>query len=109
MDTIRVDKPVRLADDLPNLGLRRGRVGTVCSHWGIAGSTYEVEFGRCGDSVRVLLTPRQIEPAPDEDGARRGSDHPEGALKPAMASVAVRRVGARWCGRAAGPGRVAAR
>jgi hypothetical protein len=72
MDTIRVDKPVRLADDLPNLGLRRGRVGTVCSHWGVAGSTYEVEFGTRGDAVRVLLTPRQIEPEADEDGGAKG-------------------------------------
>jgi hypothetical protein len=67
MKSIKVDKPVRLADDLPNLGLRRGRVGTVCSRWGVGGSTYEVEFGAPGNAVRVLLTPRQIEPEPDED------------------------------------------
>jgi hypothetical protein len=70
MDTIRINKPVRLADDLPYLGLRRGRVGTVCSHWGIAESTYEVEFGPRENSVRVLLTPRQIEPAPDDEDDR---------------------------------------
>jgi hypothetical protein len=68
MKSIRVDKPVRLADDLPNLGLRRGRIGTVCSRWSVAGSTYEVEFGGAPDqAVRVLLTRRQIEPAPDDE------------------------------------------
>ena len=67
MKPIRVDKPVRLADDLPNLGLRRGRVGTVCSRWAVGGSTYEVEFGAPDQAVRVLLTRRQIEPEPDDE------------------------------------------
>jgi hypothetical protein len=67
MKSIRVDKPVRLADDLPNLGLRRGRIGTVCSRWTVGGSTYEVEFGPPGQPVRCLLTRQQIEPAPDDE------------------------------------------
>jgi hypothetical protein len=31
-----------------------------------------VEFGTRGDAVRVLLTPRQIEPEADEDGGATG-------------------------------------
>jgi hypothetical protein len=61
LNTIKVDRRVRLADDLPHLGLVRGRVGTVCSTWRVAGKAYEVEFGAREHAVRVLLLERQLE------------------------------------------------
>jgi hypothetical protein len=67
LNTIKVDRPVRLTDDLPHLGLARGRVGTVCSKWAVAGTTFEVEFGTREQAVRVLLAERQLEAAPEPD------------------------------------------
>ncbi len=57
----QVDACVRLVHDLPDLSLRRGAVGVVCSTWFAPALTYEVEF-RCDDKslVRALLEPAEI-------------------------------------------------
>ena len=64
MTAILVNKPVCLTDNLPDLGLYRGCVGTVCSTWAVAETTYEVEFRTPGHAVRVLLRRRQLVPEP---------------------------------------------
>ena len=62
MNAILVNKPVRLNDNLPDLELYRGAVGTVCSTWAVADTAYEVEFRTPDHAVRVLLVRRQIDP-----------------------------------------------
>lgn len=62
MTEIHVDEHVQLMKDIPELGLRRGEIGRVCSTWFEPGTAYEVEFQRekpdC--SVRALVMLKQI-------------------------------------------------
>ena len=55
---------VRLVQDIPELGLRSGEVGTICSTWFAPTPAYEVEFQSQGLSyaTRALLLSSQIEP-----------------------------------------------
>ncbi len=70
MTEIQVDGRVQLMQDIPELGLRRGDIGFVCSTWFSPGTAYEVEFRRelpnC--HMRALLMPNQIAGEPDSDG-----------------------------------------
>ena len=69
MTEIQIDERVELMQDIPELGLRRGEIGLVCSMWFRPATAYEVEFRRkvsqCG--VRALLMRGQIK---DEAQAR---------------------------------------
>ena len=68
MKTPEVNRPVRLLEDLPELGLRCGEVGVVCSTWFAPQPAYEVEFQpRRGDATRALVMRNQIQPADDRD------------------------------------------
>jgi hypothetical protein len=62
MTDIQVDEHVQLTKDIPELGLRCGELGLVCSIWFNPTSAYEVEFRRempnCG--MRALLMHNQI-------------------------------------------------
>ena len=63
MTDIKADERVRLTTDLPELGLRRGDTGVVCSTWFDPSTAFEVEFqpqARDG-SVRALLMRNQIQ------------------------------------------------
>ena len=61
-----INTSVRLLTDVPELGLRSGQVGVVCSTWFAPLSAYEVEFELqdCAEPARVLLMPGQIERTP---------------------------------------------
>ena len=63
MTDIKADERVRLTTDLPELGLRRGDTGVVCSTWFDPGTAFEVEFQPHppGCSVRALLMRNQIQ------------------------------------------------
>ena len=54
---------VRLKQAIPELQLRAGAVGTVCSMWLQPHTAYEVEFCEpgLGGAVRVLLLEQQLE------------------------------------------------
>ena len=72
----QVDRSVRLVKDIPELGLRSGQVGVVCSTWFSPTPAYEVEFralGRQQGPTRALLMENQIQPA-DPVGARPKGD-----------------------------------
>jgi hypothetical protein len=61
-----IDRPVRLVRDIPELHLRCGDVGVVCSTWFAPAPVYEVEFKALGESspatpTRALLRADQIE------------------------------------------------
>jgi hypothetical protein len=62
MTEINVDEQVQLTQDIPELGLRRGETGRVCSTWFRPTTAYEVEFQRdmpdC--SIRALLMVKQL-------------------------------------------------
>jgi hypothetical protein len=62
MTEIKVDEQVQLTQDIPDLGLRRGELGRVCSTWFGPTTAYEVEFQRdipdC--SIRALLMATQF-------------------------------------------------
>ena len=62
MTEIQVDQCVQLIQDIPELGLRRGEVGIVCSTWLTPPTAYEVEFQRklSDGLIRALLLPNQI-------------------------------------------------
>jgi hypothetical protein len=62
----RIDGPVRLKQDIPDLGLLRGDVGLVRSTWFNPNTAYEIEFqpGKSTSVVRTLLGLHQIEEAP---------------------------------------------
>lgn len=62
MPSLHVDDHVRLTEDVPELSLHRGDVGTVCSIWFSPGDTYEVEFGEPGHTRRCLVSPDRVEP-----------------------------------------------
>jgi hypothetical protein len=63
MTDIKADERVRLTKDLPELGLRRGDTGVVCSTWFDPSTAFEVEFQphAPGYPVRALLTRKQIQ------------------------------------------------
>ena len=63
METIRIDERVKLTQDIPELELRRGEVGVVCSLWRSPMPAYEVEFDRQSRecNVRALLMSHQIQ------------------------------------------------
>jgi hypothetical protein len=52
-----------LTRDVPELGLRCGEVGVICSTWFSPATAYEVEFGGAGtpEPTRALLFSDQIE------------------------------------------------
>jgi hypothetical protein len=62
MTGLKAEERVRLTQDLPELGLRRGDVGVVCSTWFNPRTAFEVEFQPDGPGcrVRALLMPNQL-------------------------------------------------
>ena len=64
MHQAHVNECVRLNQDIPELGVRCGRVGLVCSTWPSPVTAYEVEFRQGASATRTLLLPNQIEPDP---------------------------------------------
>jgi len=62
MTSIKVDECVLLTHDIPELGLHRGDVGTICSIWSDPAAAFEVEFQKPNpDSrLRALLMVSQI-------------------------------------------------
>jgi len=70
----QVDRPVRLVQDIPELGLRSGQVGVVCSTWFAPTPAYEVEFRSLGRSgpTRALLMENQIQPAEPAGAGSKG-------------------------------------
>ena len=52
---LHVDDRVRLEKDIPNLGLHRGDVGVVCSHWCEPESAFEVEFVDGDTGMRAIV------------------------------------------------------
>jgi len=63
MTDIKADNLIRLKQDFPELGLRRGDLGIVCSTWFDPNTAFEVEFesDASGFPVHALLMPNQIE------------------------------------------------
>ena len=63
MSKVKAQERVRLVQDVPELGLRRGDVGLVCSTWFEPSTAFEVEFKSraVGCGVRALLMPSQIQ------------------------------------------------
>lgn len=63
-----VEDTVRLTVDLPELFLRRGATGVVCSTWFAPTPAYEVEFNGAGplEQVRALLLSGQVELSGEE-------------------------------------------
>ena len=59
----QVDDRVQLMLDIPELGLRRGDLGLVCSTWFSPTIAYEVEFWHkiLGYGLRALLMSNQIQ------------------------------------------------
>ena len=55
-----VDDLVRLTQDIPELDLKQGDVGVVCSTWFSPTQAYEVEFG-LGGPTRALLLAEQLQ------------------------------------------------
>jgi Domain of unknown function (DUF4926) len=62
----RIDEPVQLTQDLPELGLHRGEVGRVCSSWFVPTTAFEVEFQVKGLDYkpRALLFASQVQAEP---------------------------------------------
>jgi hypothetical protein len=57
-----VDDLVRLTRDIPELRLKQGDVGIVCSTWFSPNERYEVEFGPGLDCrTRALLLAEQLQ------------------------------------------------
>lgn len=58
-----VNDMVRLTQDIPELRLRQGDVGVVCSTWFAPSEAYEVEFMPTGlaEQTRALLLARQLQ------------------------------------------------
>jgi hypothetical protein len=63
MQAPEVNGSVRLLEDIPELGLRCGEVGVVCSTWFAPTPAYEVEFQPRGHATRALVMENQIQPA----------------------------------------------
>ena len=55
-----VDDFVRLTQDIPELELKQGDVGVVCSTWFSPTQAYEVEFGLAAPT-RALLLAEQLQ------------------------------------------------
>ena len=68
MQAPEVNRPVRLLQDIPELGLRSGEVGVVCSMWFAPNQAYEVEFRLKSRSsaTRAIVMRNQIQPADDD-------------------------------------------
>ena len=62
-EQVRTEETVQLTQDVPELGLRRGDCGQVCSTWFEPSTAFEVEFQARSGGVRVrtLLMPNQIQ------------------------------------------------
>ena len=65
-DTMRnptVNDHVRLTQDIPELLLRQGDIGVVCSTWFAPAPAYEVEFPAAGlnEQTRALLLSEQLQ------------------------------------------------
>jgi hypothetical protein len=62
MQLPETDSDVQLIVDIPELGLRRGMTGIVCSTWFAPAVAYEVEFEQVdlGSRLRVLLLKHQL-------------------------------------------------
>ena len=58
-----VNDLVRLTQDVPELQLRQGDVGVVCSTWFSPSEAYEVEFKPTGlnEQTRALLLANQLQ------------------------------------------------
>ena len=58
-----VNDLVRLTQDIPELQLRQGAVGVVCSTWCAPSEAYEVEFTASGlsEQTRALLLAEQLQ------------------------------------------------
>ena len=58
-----IDDCVRLVKDIPELQLRRGAIGVVCSKWCSPVEAFEVEFGPQGldEHTRALLMAEQLQ------------------------------------------------
>ena len=58
-----INDSVRLTKDIPELSLRRGTVGIICSKWCSPVDAFEVEFGPPGldEATRALLSAEQLE------------------------------------------------
>ena len=69
MQAPEVNRPVRLLQDIPELGLRSGEVGVVCSTWFAPTPAYEVEFQPKprGSACRALVSRSQIQPTDEAD------------------------------------------
>jgi hypothetical protein len=67
MSEPQVNEPVKLAQDIPELGLSCGEIGVICSTWFSPITAYEVEFERAGldFKTRALLLAHQIQPRPN--------------------------------------------
>jgi hypothetical protein len=65
MAELRIDQRVRLINDIPELELRSGCEGVLCSTWFSPQEAYEVEFEIPGlfFKTRALLLAEQIQPA----------------------------------------------
>jgi hypothetical protein len=59
----QAERYVRLVKDIPELGLRSGAVGVICSTWFEPSPAYEVEFQPAGlaSATRALLLAHQIQ------------------------------------------------
>ncbi len=62
MKRIQINERVQVLHDIPELELRGGDVGVVCSKWFKPTTAYEVEFQRGSPlcCVRALLMPNQL-------------------------------------------------
>ena len=63
MPELSIDQRVRLVRDVPELELRSGDEGIVCSRWFSPEAAYEIEFdppGYC--KTRALLSAEQFQP-----------------------------------------------
>jgi hypothetical protein len=69
MEAPEVNRPVRLLEDLPELGLRSGEVGVVCSTWFAPQPAYEVVVQPRGHVTRALVMRSQIQPADEYDSS----------------------------------------
>ena len=58
-----ISEQVRLRQDIPELGLQRGEMGTLCSTWFAPETAFEVEFAPAGlgHAIRALLLAGQFE------------------------------------------------
>jgi hypothetical protein len=70
-----VDDRVRLTRDVPEIALRSGEVGVVCSIWHTSPIAYEVEFRAKPSSLakRTLVPAEQLELVDVESGSGSGT------------------------------------